>query len=70
MAVATGTLDTIVDVRDTAGIEPPAITVIGAVAATRDRIVDFLQNRYDADSTEDDTEASSSEPTDRGGEPS
>ena len=70
MAVATGTLDTIVDVRDTAGIEPPAITVIGAVAATRDRIVDFLQNRYDANSAEDDTEASSSEPTDRGGEPS
>ena len=70
MAVATGTLDTIVDVRDTAGIEPPAITVIGAVAATRDRIVDFLQNRYDANSAEDDTEASSSEPTDSGGEPS
>jgi uroporphyrin-III C-methyltransferase len=70
MAVATGTLETIVDVRDTAGIEPPAITVIGAVAATRDRIVDFLQNRYDANSAEDDTEASSSEPTDRGGEPS
>ncbi len=70
MAVATGTLDTIVDVRDTAGIEPPAITVIGAVAATRDRIVDFLQNRCDANSAEDDTEASSSEPTDRGGEPS
>jgi uroporphyrin-III C-methyltransferase len=40
--VATGTLGTIVDVRDSAGIEPPAITVIGNVAATRDRVLDFL----------------------------
>ena len=54
MAVATGTLETIVDVRDEAGIEPPAITVIGDVAATRDRVVDFLQNRYDAGSTDTD----------------
>ena len=30
--VATGTLDTIVDVRDDAGIEPPAVTVVGGVA--------------------------------------
>jgi len=30
--VATGTLDTIVDVRDEEGIEPPAVTVIGGVA--------------------------------------
>ena len=30
--VAHGTLDTIVDVRDDAGIEPPAVTVIGGVA--------------------------------------
>ncbi len=44
MAVATGTLETIVDVRDEAGIEPPAITVIGEVAATRDRVVAFLEN--------------------------
>ena len=40
--VATGTLETIVDVRDEAGIEPPAITVIGDVAATRERVIDFL----------------------------
>ena len=40
--VATGTLGTIVDVRDSAGIEPPAITVIGNVAATRDRVLEFL----------------------------
>ena len=70
MAVATGTLETIVDVRDAAGIEPPAITVIGDVAATRDHVVDFVQNRYDTDSAGDDTETSSSEPTGDGGEPS
>ena len=44
MRVATGTLDTIVDTRDDVGIEPPAITVIGDVAATRDRVVAFLEN--------------------------
>ena len=44
MRVATGTLESIVDVRDEAGIEPPAITVIGEVAATRDRVLGFLQN--------------------------
>jgi len=42
--VAVGTLDTIVDVRDEAGVEPPAITVIGDVAATRDRVRAFLEN--------------------------
>ncbi|MDR9429728.1 MAG: uroporphyrinogen-III C-methyltransferase [Natronomonas sp.] len=45
--VAVGTLETIVDVRDEAGIEPPAITVIGDVAATRARVVDFLRNGAD-----------------------
>jgi uroporphyrin-III C-methyltransferase len=45
MRVARGTLDTIVDVRDREGIEPPAITVIGEVAATRDRVVELLRNR-------------------------
>jgi uroporphyrin-III C-methyltransferase len=40
--VALGTLETIVDVRDESGIEPPAITVIGDVAATRERVVAFL----------------------------
>ncbi len=44
MHVATGTLETIVDVRDEAGIEPPAITVIGEVAATRERVLGFLRN--------------------------
>jgi len=38
-----GTLDTIVDARDEAGIEPPAVTVIGGVAATRERVVEFLE---------------------------
>ncbi|WP_049985654.1 uroporphyrinogen-III C-methyltransferase [Halobellus rufus] len=45
MRVASGTLENIVDVRDAEGIEPPAITVIGEVAATRDRVVAFLRNR-------------------------
>ena len=45
MQVATGTLDDIVAVRDAEGIEPPAITVIGEVAATRERVLGFLQNR-------------------------
>jgi uroporphyrin-III C-methyltransferase len=42
--VATGTLDTIVDVRDREGIEPPAITVIGGVAGTREQVEAFLAN--------------------------
>ncbi|MFB6250242.1 MAG: uroporphyrinogen-III C-methyltransferase [Halobellus sp.] len=45
MRVATGTLETIVDVRDAEGIEPPAITVIGDVAATRERVLEFLRNQ-------------------------
>jgi len=45
MRVATGMLDTIVDVRDEEGIEPPAITVIGDVAATRERVAAFLRSR-------------------------
>ncbi|GAA0649286.1 uroporphyrinogen-III C-methyltransferase [Salarchaeum japonicum] len=40
--VATGTLDTIVDVRDEAGIEPPAVTVIGEVASVRERVEAWL----------------------------
>jgi len=40
--VVTGTLDTIVGARDEAGIEPPAITVIGDVAGERERVVDLL----------------------------
>ena len=41
--VATGTLETIVDVRDSEGIEPPAITVIGEVAGERARVIDLLE---------------------------
>jgi uroporphyrin-III C-methyltransferase len=48
MRVATGTLGDIVDVRDAAEIKPPAITVIGAVAGARDRVVEFLRGRGDA----------------------
>ena len=50
--VATGTLETIVDVRDREEIEPPAIAVIGDVAATRDRIAAFLRNGTDDDHPE------------------
>ncbi|RQH00790.1 uroporphyrinogen-III C-methyltransferase [Natrarchaeobius oligotrophus] len=42
--VATGTLETIVDVRDEDGISPPAVTVIGDVAGTRESVVEFLRN--------------------------
>jgi len=52
--VATGTLDTIVDARDEAGIEPPAITVIGDVAATREAVLEFLVG---ADESEDASDA-------------
>ncbi len=40
--VATGTLETIVAARDEAGIEPPAITVIGGVAGVREAVVESL----------------------------
>jgi uroporphyrin-III C-methyltransferase len=40
--VVTGTLETIVGLRDEHGVEPPAITVIGEVAATRDHVRAFL----------------------------
>jgi uroporphyrin-III C-methyltransferase len=53
MDVATGTLDTIVDVRDEAGIEPPAITVVGDVASTRDRVRTFLRSGYEDGEAED-----------------
>jgi len=47
--VVTGTLETIVDARDREGIEPPAITVIGEVAATRERVRAFLREGGDRD---------------------
>ena len=46
--VAVGTLDTIVDVRDEVGIEPPAVTVIGPVAATRARVESLLASPYES----------------------
>ncbi|WP_254521873.1 uroporphyrinogen-III C-methyltransferase [Natrinema caseinilyticum] len=46
--VATGTVETIVDVRDEAGISPPAVTVIGDVAGTRESVANFLRNDYGA----------------------
>ena len=42
--VVVGTLETIVEARDEAGIEPPAVTVIGDVAAERQNVLAFLQN--------------------------
>lgn len=44
--VATGTLATAVETRDEAGIEPPAVTVIGDVVAERERVLDALRSRY------------------------
>jgi uroporphyrin-III C-methyltransferase len=44
---ATGTLETIVDARDEAGIEPPAITVVGDVVSVREEVAAWLQ-RADA----------------------
>jgi len=41
--VATGTLETIQAAADEVGIEPPAVTVIGEVARTRERVLEFLQ---------------------------
>ncbi|APX97543.1 uroporphyrinogen-III C-methyltransferase [Natronorubrum daqingense] len=48
--VATGTLETIVDVRDEHDISPPAVTVIGDVAGTRESVVELLQNEYGVES--------------------
>jgi len=45
MTVASGTLETIVDVRDQEGIKPPAITIIGTVASIRETVAGFLGNR-------------------------
>jgi uroporphyrin-III C-methyltransferase len=40
--VATGTLDTIVEARDVVGIEPPAVTVIGDVAAIAEEVREWM----------------------------
>jgi len=45
--VAEGTLDTIVDVRDSRGIEPPGVTVIGRVAASLEQVRAFLADDPD-----------------------
>jgi uroporphyrin-III C-methyltransferase len=47
--VATGTLDTVVDVRDASDIKPPAVTVVGEVAATRERVKAFIRGRGGVD---------------------
>ena len=58
MRVATGTLGTATETRDEAGIEPPAVTVIGDVAASNDRVNEFLANDRVSDALAD------AEPTD------
>ncbi|WP_049937766.1 uroporphyrinogen-III C-methyltransferase [Haloplanus natans] len=40
--VVTGTLDTIVDIADAAGIEPPAVTVVGDVVGVRETVARCL----------------------------
>lgn len=45
--VVTGTLASIVELRDAHDITPPAITVIGDVAGTRERVQAFLTNEGD-----------------------
>jgi uroporphyrinogen-III C-methyltransferase (EC 2.1.1.107) len=57
--VATGTLDTAVRVRDETGVEPPAVTVIGEVAASRERCVALLEGRGGRNATADRTTAAS-----------
>ncbi len=42
---AVGTLETAVETRDEADVEPPAVVVIGEVAATRERVVEQLGGR-------------------------
>lgn len=42
-ATVTGTIETIVERRDDAGIEPPALTVIGDVVSVRGTIHEWLQ---------------------------
>lgn len=42
--VATGTLETIVEVRDESGIEPPAVTVIGEVAGIREEVAGWVDD--------------------------
>lgn len=42
--VATGTLETIVSVRDEVGIEPPAVTIIGPVAGLYESVTGVLKH--------------------------
>jgi len=50
-ATVTATLETIVEARDGAGIEPPAITVVGDVVGVRDRV----RHALDRDAVRPDT---------------
>jgi uroporphyrin-III C-methyltransferase len=51
--VVTGTLETAVETRDDAGIEPPAVTVIGDVVDERELVLDVLRSPYGHGSRDD-----------------
>jgi uroporphyrin-III C-methyltransferase len=53
MRVTTGTLGTAEVTRDDVGVEPPAVTVIGEVAASYDRLREFLANDRVSDALAD-----------------
>jgi len=61
MRVATGTLGSAEATRDDAGIEPPAVTVVGDVAASYGRVREFLANDRVTDALADGTEEDATE---------
>ena len=61
MRVATGTLGTAEATRDEAGVEPPAVTVVGEVAASYDRLREFLANDRVTDALADGNESDATE---------
>jgi len=50
--VVTGTLETIVDIRDEAGIEPPAVTVIGDVVTVREKLQRVVEQQVPSQRSE------------------
>jgi len=61
MRVATGTLGSAEATRDEAGVEPPAVTVVGDVAASYGRVREFLANDRVTDALADGTEEDATE---------
>lgn len=70
--IVTGTLETIVDERDSAGIDPPAVTVIGDVVAVRSQVKAWLDREQPTAESADPTIAASGQwgPVDGAGEES